>query len=237
MKLNLLNLGVIALPFLLQQLDKSSREKDSTVLNLLGSIDLNNVISTLKEHQRNKPITIDAVALDDDENEIITEVHDIKNIDDRIEKMISVIKQGTEKPSIRTLAASLVRGLPARDDIAEIRAVFNYVRSKVRYTNDISKTEVFQAPDVTLDWQIADCDDFVILLSSLLLNIGHQLQIRVIAEKDNWSHVYLIANIPKPENRRGQEVRRLAIDASVEKPLGWQVTDEKTVTRMRDWEI
>lgn len=229
-------MGVLALPLLLQQFDKSSRKKDSTMLNLLGSIDLNSVVSTLQDHQRNKPIIADAIDITD--QEVITEIHDVKNIDERIEKMISVIKSGTEKPSIRQLAASLVRGLPPRDDIAEIRAVFDYVKSQVRYTNDISKTEVFQDPELTVfDWKIADCDDYVILLASLLLNIGHQLQIRVVAEQDEWSHVYLVANVPKPENRAGQEVRKLSIDASVDRALGWQVTDEKSVARMRDWEI
>ena len=235
--MNLAKIAVMSLPFLLQQFDDRPRSKDSTFLDLLGAVDLNSVVETLQTHQRNRQIEVSSIDITDSDD-ITHEVHEVKNIDQRIKKMISVMRLGAEKPKLRTLAASIVRGLRERDDMAEIKAIFDYVKSRVRYTNDISNVEAFSEADITLDWGIGDCDDFVILLGSLLISIGHEVTVRVIAEEDAWSHVYLLVSDPKPENRKGnQKPRQIALDASVNRPLGWEPHDEKPIAKTRDWKL
>lgn len=95
------------------------------------------------------------------------------------------------------------------------------------------------------DWTTSQCDDFVISLGSLLLAIGHPVKIRVIQTtgKSSWSHVYLLT----PRNHLQPEGQWIPVDASVNKPLGWEAPGAAEVAatgkpagmviRVRDFDV
>lgn len=74
-------------------------------------------------------------------------------------------------PRLRAFVAKLFNesDLPARDAAAFARALQAYAQNRIRYVRESEET--FVAPWVTLQWGIADCDDFAILIASTLRSI------------------------------------------------------------------
>jgi len=76
-------------------------------------------------------------------------------------------------PEIRSLAIRITSDIPGKDFAGEISAVQNWVRSNIRYVQDVNGVETLQTPDVTLTILAGDCDDQSILVACLLESIGH----------------------------------------------------------------
>lgn len=82
------------------------------------------------------------------------------------------------------------------------------------------------------DWTTSQCDDYVVLLGSMLMSIGHPIRIRVIQTQDkgSWSHVYLTT--PRyfmDDPRYRADAAWEAVDCSVDKPCGWEAPGAKEV--------
>jgi predicted transglutaminase-like cysteine proteinase len=117
-------------------------------------------------------------------------------VDQTIRAMRSLIDAGKKDPGIHELAACILRQSHVRafDLMGEARAVYEWVRRNVRFTRDVyGKETLHAAPDV-VRLGIGDCDDFTILMCSLLGTIGHQTRIVTIAghaeDPGQFSHVY-----------------------------------------------
>lgn len=96
---------------------------------------------------------------------------------------------------IRTTAANVVFLTPEKDDLAEVEAVFNWVRDHIRYLKDINQVETLTTPDRTLMFGYGDCDDQVVLLASMLESIGYPTRLVISGYYDPgiYEHVYLQA--------------------------------------------
>lgn len=94
---------------------------------------------------------------------------------------------------IRTTAANLVFLTPEKNDLAEVEALFNFVRDNIRYLKDVYAVETLTTPDRTLQLGYGDCDDQVVLLGSLLESIGYPTKIVLTGYGDPgiFEHVYL----------------------------------------------
>jgi len=110
--------------------------------------------------------------------------------------MRRLIDQGKKSEAVKSLAARILHGarVPAFDWEGEARAIYDAVRRNVRFTQDARGKEVIQSAEDTIRWRIGDCDDFVILLCSLLETIGRQTRIVTVSNHadapDQFSHVY-----------------------------------------------
>ena len=74
---------------------------------------------------------------------------------------------------VRGIVADIVRGIPQDSPAAVADAVYQYIRSRVRYTPDVNGVETLQAPMVTLQLGIGDCDDMALLAATLLEAAGY----------------------------------------------------------------
>lgn len=83
-------------------------------------------------------------------------------------------------PAIRGLAIALTMGLPQKDYAAEIVALTDYVKHRVRYIRDVAGVETVQTPLKTLELGQGDCDDKATLLGALLESIGHPCRFRAM---------------------------------------------------------
>lgn len=120
-----------------------------------------------------------------------------------IKKTVSIIKRVirnySKKPLWRSLAVKITNGARQRDFRAEAEKIFNFVRDRIRFVKDIEGVETVQTPDVTLfDLKAGDCDDFAVLLGTLLTAIGHKIRLKVISnvpqrgfKKPPFTHIYL----------------------------------------------
>jgi hypothetical protein len=112
-----------------------------------------------------------------------------------IRAMRRLIDLGKKNPRVHETAARIIRsaGVPAFDWMGEVTAVYNWVLANIRFTRDVYGKETLHSADEILRLQIGDCDDFTILLCSLLGTIGHKTRILTISKPEderNFSHVF-----------------------------------------------
>ena len=112
-----------------------------------------------------------------------------------IQYIRQLVDQGVKDPTINHTAIDIVRSVPAHDDLAEVRAIYNWVRANVRFVKDIADKETLRPAGVILDVRAGDCDDInAILLPALLGTIGYRTRVVTIASNpaapEVFSHVY-----------------------------------------------
>ena len=111
--------------------------------------------------------------------------------------IVKLIRQGTNYPAVREIAARAVQSVRWRDKYGEAERIFNWIRQNIRFTYDPEGAEMLQRVDAILEHRAADCDDFVILGGSLLRSIGIPVRIVIIgadpSAPDGYSHIYLQA--------------------------------------------
>lgn len=164
-------------------------------------------------------------------------LHGVRDLDDRMRIIIGLIRQGQVDPSVRVWVSEVLTRrcgdtwcTPEKDRSAEIRAIFDAIRERVRYTGDVWSTDTYQAARHVLKHRTADCDDFTILGASCLLSVGIPVTLVVIqtTESDDWDHIYLRAG-----NGKGGFT---GFDASMHHPVGWEAPSS-IVRRTRTFQL
>ena len=165
---------------------------------------------------------------------------EVHSLEDRIERIRKFIREGREDPDVREFVMEVVNRkcgdkwcIEEKDHDAEVIAVFDAVRSQVRYVRDVVSADTYSAAKHTLRLQGGDCDDGAIVLGSTLGAIGYPVKLRVIWSRgsDDWNHIYLLVAIP-PEG----DSKWVPLDASVNKPAGWEVPASEVV-KFKDFEV
>lgn len=166
------------------------------------------------------------------------QMHDVHSIDERVGHIIRLIQKGRSDPKVIGLARQVISKrcgedwcIAERDYKGEVRAIFAEVRRRVRYVRDEWGADTFSAPGKTLAWAGGDCDDYTIVLGSLLQAIGYPVKLRVIRTTDSpeWNHIYLVVGIPP-----GGPTQWVPLDASVNKPAGWEAPRDM-IAAVRDY--
>jgi len=130
-----------------------------------------------------------------------------------------MIRDGAKDFLVRQKAIEIFRiaGVKPKDRFGEIRALFEWVRRNIRYTRDIFRVELLHTARRMLELRAGDCDDMTILLGAMLLSTGHPVRLVLAGFRPNRPHAY--SHIYPEVNVRG---RWLAVDATVDKPIGWE---------------
>lgn len=130
--------------------------------------------------------------------------------------MSRIVKDFKKNQTIRDLALDLTSYLPQKDYVAEIRALFEFVRDRIRYIKDIRDVETLQWPTKTLDIEQGDCDDKAMLLASLLEATGKRTRFVAIGfgPPGEFQHVFTDVKI----GNRGW----LSLDPTENVKVGWQ---------------
>lgn len=181
--------------------------------------------------------------------------YDINDIDTRVGLIGELIRKGSLNPDLRERTTEILslkcdalgRVSPngdrwcvkEKDCLGEVKAIFEAIRNPrskyaVRYTRDAMLADVFTAPERTLlKSHGGDCDDYVIVLGSMLMGAGHPVRMRVVATRrdgvpDNqapWSHIYLLT----PTTFDNPKAKWISVDGSMDKPLGWEAPGAREV--------
>ena len=147
--------------------------------------------------------------------------------------MARCIRQGSTSPQVRSMAVSVA--MHYKSDVDKAKAVFNFVRSRMRYVRDNALMETVQTADLQVrnfvqsGFANGDCDDHVVLLGAMLVSIGYPVRIvtvRVRPGMGSFDHVYLEALI------RGTWVPMDATNKRM--PMGWSVPRP---SRIKKWGI
>lgn len=153
-------------------------------------------------------------------------------------------KSIVEDPIVRTTALKITSECSSRDDLCEIEAIFNAVKSGtplvkslskgMRYVADPRLADYFTRPGRSL--QLCDigacggdCDDQAALVAALLGAIGFEVGLRAYAlpsDKSVFVHVYPVVGFPK---RKPEEY--LGLDTTVPQSyVGWEPPKSRVLT-------
>ncbi len=113
-----------------------------------------------------------------------------------LRQMRQFVKEGRIDPIIIEAARGICLMSAQKNTLAEIDALFRFVRDRVRYVHDVLDTETISPAWYTLHTRSGDCDDKAVLLASLLEAI--EIPTRFIVAgytSDAYEHVYLMACI------------------------------------------
>lgn len=125
---------------------------------------------------------------------------------------------------VRGCAVNVIFLTPAKNDAAEIDALFSYVRDNIRYVRDILDVETIATPDKTILMGYGDCDDKTVLLASLAESVGYPTRFVVAGYNTPGAleHVYLqILNTASGE--------WIDCDATESMPMGFAPPDPVTL--------
>lgn len=122
----------------------------------------------------------------------------------------------TSQPLLRRMAIGIISHVPAKAWISEIRAVFNFVRERITYRLDTVDVEVVQSPEFTIESGSGDCDDFCVILATLLECVGHPCRFVALSFEGpgDYSHVVL-------QTRGAGSGPWITLDATEDQPMGW----------------
>jgi transglutaminase-like putative cysteine protease len=137
-------------------------------------------------------------------------------IDDTLREMVRIRDESKLDPRLRARVATLFLLLPDRDELAEIRTLFDYVRNRVRYLRDVDGIETVATPECTIRLQAGDCDDKSLALAALLAVAGYPTRfVAVGTSLPGWyEHVYVRVQL--------SDGSWLALDPTEQVPMGWE---------------
>jgi len=150
----------------------------------------------------------------------------IRNLNERIEHLRELVQQGKRDPVVYEFARRAVNKkcgnswcIPEKNNGQELKALFNAVRSNVRYTSDIRGVDSYQKPRHTLALRTADCDDYSTLICAAAATLGLPCRFKVIKTKGapEWNHIYAQVGLPRQKPQKW-----VSLDASVNMPVGWE---------------
>ena len=133
-----------------------------------------------------------------------------------LKHMRQLVQQGKTNLANRDLANRITAQVPQKHWHAELCAIFNFVRSKIRYALDTNDIETIQSAATTLNLGYGDCDDFAVLLATLCECAGHAACFVAVGfgPSIEYTHVLTIAS-------GAGELPWLAMDATEARPCGW----------------
>ncbi len=112
--------------------------------------------------------------------------------------VIESLKSKKHGAFLRGLAIKITNdaGCKTKEFRCEAKALFEWVRDKVKWIRDTRGFETLQWPHRTIAFGAGDCDDLTILLCALGTSVGIPCAMKAIAanpsRKNQYSHVYVI---------------------------------------------
>jgi predicted transglutaminase-like cysteine proteinase len=166
--------------------------------------------------------------------ELRARIKTVRNIDERLAGVIEMMRKSIRDPRTRMIASQIVSSrcnspndrtgdggwcIREKDYLAEVKAVFNWMRANVRYVRDIHSIDTFATAARTIEARAGDCDDYTITMGALLMALGFPVRTKTIRTTDSsdWNHIYLQVGLPP-----GKPTKWMSLDASVPRPAGWE---------------
>lgn len=137
--------------------------------------------------------------------------HSVRSLDDRVRLLRRLVwygdavldprrppEGGLRDPRMRRLGLLVTRHCPPRDDMCELKAVFDFVVTNLRYTGDIAYKDTFASALRSLQFGGEDCDGHSVVNAVLAMENGFQTKFRITSNTGaTWDHIYCMAAIPK----------------------------------------
>jgi Transglutaminase-like superfamily len=120
--------------------------------------------------------------------------------DQTIKLMRQLVDAALADASFVRKAVDIVRSVPAYDELGELNALYEWVKSNIRFTKDPLTKEKLYPPQELLKIRAGDCDDISMLLGAFALALGYPARLITISANPDapqeFSHVYMQAEAP-----------------------------------------
>ena len=130
-------------------------------------------------------------------------------IEQRLATIQDLVHKSVQDPQMRKISLQATAHCPERDGLCEAKAIYDFIKARVRYTGDIAPIrhpdgtvdgiDLYQSARRTLEFGGGDCDDHNILAATMLAQNGITPKMRVVKTRGapDWEHIYTIALLPK----------------------------------------
>jgi transglutaminase-like putative cysteine protease len=123
---------------------------------------------------------------------------------------------GVRAPRMIYIARQITRGCAGRDIMCELRAIYQFVVTNVRYTGDVAGVDTFSSPIRTLQMGGEDCDGHTVLTAALAICNGFKAKARITSNRGiTWDHIYGMVGLPK-----GRSDKWIALDTTLARNRG-----------------
>ena len=110
---------------------------------------------------------------------------------DTVAKMRALVRAAKTDPEMLNQAVRCIFMQTEHDQRAECEAIFNYVRSHIRYVRDVAGIETLAHPRMTILRGVGDCDDQSTLLATLFEAAGYLTRFVMAGYSSmDYEHVY-----------------------------------------------
>ena len=156
----------------------------------------------------------------------------IDGVKETLTIMRRVVRAYKKSPELIALAHIITNFVPFKNVKQEAIALFNYVRSNIRYVMDPVDVELVMTPDRLIEMGSGDCDDMATLLATLLECIGIRSRFVAVGfTPGELSHVYVEGLIGDyAETADGW----YALDVTEPNPPGWKPSGVKNLFRVHN---
>lgn len=144
------------------------------------------------------------------------------SIEQRLATIQDLVHKSIQDPQMRKISLQATSRCPERDGVCEAKAIYDFIKSNVRYTGDIAPIrhpdgtvegiDLYQSARRTIEMGGGDCDDHSILGATMLAHNGITPKLRVVKTRGapDWEHIYPGALLPK-----GTGDKFLALDTTL----------------------
>lgn len=111
-----------------------------------------------------------------------------------IQAMRALIDSGIKNQGINRLAVQIVRNTPEFSETPKVQAIYEWMRSHIRFVADPVGKEVLRTPEETITVGAGDCDCMTVLIATLAGSAGMPSRAVTVStdpsEPNTYSHVY-----------------------------------------------
>jgi len=164
--------------------------------------------------------------------------------EDKIKLIAAIVRKHFLDPCVRRKAEEIIRNAGCgTNQWCQIEAIYNWVKENIQYLEDGYMVDTYKTPCEIMKSGFGDCDDYTILLDSLLASIGFPVGARIISLKRNrpFHHIYALVVYPKntqivikPISKKVELLggRAIPLDPTVR---GFKAGDELPWAKKRDF--
>jgi hypothetical protein len=91
---------------------------------------------------------------------------------------------------VRNLSLSIIRKDIRHNPVDNLRSLYNFFSSIIRYVPDVHGVEVLQSPKYTIIHRAGDCDDMSLLIAVFAESIGIPSRFVIVGKGNEFSHIY-----------------------------------------------
>ncbi len=127
-------------------------------------------------------------------------------------------------PDVRSMAASSAKKYPGQYNIYQICSLFDDTKRDIQYISDPRGKDIWSTPNETLTIGAGDCDDYAILLASLIESIGGTSRI-YLTDNHAFATVYIGNNTEKMANAISKHYGPVPVYYTTDEYGSWLILD------------